>query len=329
MRITAKEIFLLSATLFELLPVPGRGQCIPTTQTFCPSSGVAIDFSGTLSNGVIDFAGPTYPTSGTGILMRHNTTLTQLVPSGSELSLINLQFKNTQTVAGASEFYGIRIITDSDAVDTAAGVNIGNFGQSDNIFLLVAGKSGETPSAPTGIGVDVNRCSTPGCTTENSSQHTGAGIQVWDWSQSATNSVTNLVLRKVNSVNSPLLMMRNDGDGAAQVFIKAGNTAEQERQFIFRGKSDQDLWILGVGADATNPFKIVDVANGRNIMVSTPGPSSLAEFPQGVKIGPSPTITSGTGVPSDACGTGSLFLRTDGGVGSTLYVCEAGAWQAK
>jgi len=40
-------------------------------------------------------------------------------------------------------------------------------------------------------------------------------------------------------------------------------------------------------------------------------------------------IMYGPGAPSGTCVTPSLFLRTDGGSGSTLYVCENGAWVAK
>jgi hypothetical protein len=39
--------------------------------------------------------------------------------------------------------------------------------------------------------------------------------------------------------------------------------------------------------------------------------------------------TSAPGVPTGSCTTGSLRSRTDGRTGSTLYVCEAGAWTAK
>jgi len=41
------------------------------------------------------------------------------------------------------------------------------------------------------------------------------------------------------------------------------------------------------------------------------------------------TISTGTGAPSGGCTTGSLFLRTDGGSSTTLYVCESSAWSAK
>jgi hypothetical protein len=42
-----------------------------------------------------------------------------------------------------------------------------------------------------------------------------------------------------------------------------------------------------------------------------------------------PSWTSGVGVPTGACTTGSLYSRADGGAGSTLYVCEGRAWKAK
>jgi hypothetical protein len=39
--------------------------------------------------------------------------------------------------------------------------------------------------------------------------------------------------------------------------------------------------------------------------------------------------TKASGAPVGACTTGDLYTRTDGGVGSTLYVCEGGTWTAK
>lgn len=46
-------------------------------------------------------------------------------------------------------------------------------------------------------------------------------------------------------------------------------------------------------------------------------------------LGSGVSTTSGAGAPVGACTTGSLYLRTDGGANTTLYVCEAGAWAAK
>ena len=39
--------------------------------------------------------------------------------------------------------------------------------------------------------------------------------------------------------------------------------------------------------------------------------------------------TEGVGAPLNPCKTGSIYTRTDGDTGSTLYVCEAGKWAAK
>ena len=50
----------------------------------------------------------------------------------------------------------------------------------------------------------------------------------------------------------------------------------------------------------------------------------------GVDIGLNgPRIIQGTGAPTVTAPDGSLYLRTDGGAGSTLYVRETGAWVAK
>ncbi len=42
-----------------------------------------------------------------------------------------------------------------------------------------------------------------------------------------------------------------------------------------------------------------------------------------------PSWTSGSGAPSGACITGSLYSNTSGGSGTTLYACQTGAWAAK
>jgi len=47
-----------------------------------------------------------------------------------------------------------------------------------------------------------------------------------------------------------------------------------------------------------------------------------------IKIG-TPTITSGTGAPSASEPNGSIYLRTDGGASTTLYIRHTGTWLAK
>lgn len=57
----------------------------------------------------------------------------------------------------------------------------------------------------------------------------------------------------------------------------------------------------------------------------------LTTASSGIKFGTgagAPTITSGTGAPAAAEQNGSLYMRTDGAAGTTLYVRAAGAWSA-
>jgi collagen triple helix repeat protein len=72
--------------------------------------------------------------------------------------------------------------------------------------------------------------------------------------------------------------------------------------------------------------------SGSTIQVRTADDSSDSGITaESIGLGATATITwtRGVGAPSGSCSTGSLFSRTDGGVGSTFYVCEAGAWAAK
>ncbi|HVB56423.1 MAG TPA: hypothetical protein VNE63_08340 [Candidatus Acidoferrales bacterium] len=57
---------------------------------------------------------------------------------------------------------------------------------------------------------------------------------------------------------------------------------------------------------------------------TTTGSGILTRFPNSAA-----TISFGSGAPSGSCVTPSLYLRTDGGTSTTLYVCESGAWAAK
>lgn len=76
-------------------------------------------------------------------------------------------------------------------------------------------------------------------------------------------------------------------------------------------------------------------ANG-SIQMTASGSGTITLNASAVQInGPirpgdtSASWTSGAGTPSGSCTTGSLYTNTSGGTGTTLYVCEAGAWVAK
>jgi hypothetical protein len=77
------------------------------------------------------------------------------------------------------------------------------------------------------------------------------------------------------------------------------------------------------------------VSSAGNVGIGTTTPSEKLEVAGNIKVG-NATIHSGTGGPNGAItgNVGDLFLRTDGGAGTTLYVKESGnatntGWVAK
>lgn len=122
------------------------------------------------------------PVIASGIALFSHTPqpFTVAVTAASELTLIDLNFANTG--AAGTQFYGIKIETDTDVVDTGAGIALFNVGRSDAIYIDVAGKpANPVGNAPTGIGIDINKetTSTSEQSSANSSQQ---GIQIFDWS---------------------------------------------------------------------------------------------------------------------------------------------------
>jgi hypothetical protein len=134
-------------------------------------------------SGQIIFHNPAL-TTGVGVLADEFSQYSALVPNAGSLTLLDFSSHNTTTTTGGSGggiLYGLHVTTDSDAVDTSAGVAIQNNGKSDNLYLGVAGKSGVAASTPTGVGIDLNRA--PGSSNENSTMNAGFGMQCFDWSQ--------------------------------------------------------------------------------------------------------------------------------------------------
>jgi len=77
----------------------------------------------------------------------------------------------------------------------------------------------------------------------------------------------------------------------------------------FNAQNVQDIGTLEVDSDTTLGGE-VEVTAASGITFGSSGP----------------TITSGTGVPATTEPDGSIFLRTDGAAGSTVYFREGGAW---
>lgn len=119
-------------------------------------------------------------TSGIALFSHTAQPFSVAVAAASELTLVDLDFANT---AGAgTQFYGLKIQTDADTVDTAAGMAIFNIGRADAIYIDVAGKTGNPAgNAPTGIGIDINK-EIAGANENASANSSQQGIQIWDHS---------------------------------------------------------------------------------------------------------------------------------------------------
>jgi hypothetical protein len=88
---------------------------------------------------------------------------------------------------------------------------------------------------------------------------------------------------------------------------------------------------LNFGSNSSASFPALKVG-GAGLQVRTADDTADASLTAGrftLGAGSSLSWTKGTGAPTGVCTTGSLYSRTDGGAGSTLYVCENTAWVAK
>jgi hypothetical protein len=140
-------------------------------------------------------------TSGNGLNMLINYDNT--VKTADSVSLIYFNTENRNT--NSSQLFNIKMDVDTNKTDTGAGISINNYGMSDNIYLAVTGKS-SVPSAPTGIGIDLNG---------SDYQNEGFGVQVWDKSttdRGVNNSPCALYLRKHGNTNTSHRLCRLYGD---------------------------------------------------------------------------------------------------------------------
>lgn len=99
-------------------------------------------------------------TSGVALFSHTTQPFSVTVAAASELTLFDLNFEGKG--AAGTQFYGIKIQTNADVVDTGAGIAIFNTGRADAIYIDLAGKSGNPAgNNPTGVGIDVNKSPTP------------------------------------------------------------------------------------------------------------------------------------------------------------------------
>ncbi len=180
---------------------------------------------------------------------------------GFDVSMISLSFENLNF--NPSQMNGIKIVTDTNAVDTGAGIAIFNIGLSDGIYINLSGKTaayGGT-NAPTGLAIDVNKKVADD--TQQDTTSSQQGIQVWDWSTTdqGAGGPRCLFLNKISNLNSAhFLMTLRANQHALQIVTKTA-----------QGGYDSTLPILEVGDESGTAAKFVMTAAG----TVTLGPASL------------------------------------------------------
>lgn len=191
-------------------------------------------------------------TSGVALFSHTPQPFSASVTPANELSLINLDFANTAAAGSGAQFYGIKIKTNTDNVDTGAGMAVFNVGKSDNIYLGVAGKSGAGPFAggnsPTGIGIDLNK--QVASVNENSTSSSQQGIQIWDHSTTdqGTGGPRALFLWKYANMNTDHILATIFANrNALQVLVDGGNAGYDATKPVIRF-DDQDTssswWVV-------------------------------------------------------------------------------------
>lgn len=108
---------------------------------------------------------------------------------------------------------------------------------------------------------------------------------------------------------------------SVKVAISKGAGGQPELQFVQTG---QRTWLIYEPA-STNDFRIWNSSTGDSLKIDGSGNVTV---PFDLLLGSTsgPKLKSGTGTPEGAVTApiGSLFLRTDGGAGTSLYVKESG-----
>ena len=111
-----------------------------------------------------------------------------------------------------------------------------------------------------------------------------------------------------------------DPDSVPTIRVVGGNTNTALR---LDSKGTQAVAVNANANSGTGGFEIFSGGATPALRLRLHADAEKLSFANGV------SIETGTGAPSGSCTTGSLFLRSDGASGTTLYVCESSAWVAK
>ncbi len=122
------------------------------------------------------------------------------------------------------------------------------------------------------------------------------------------------------SNNTPTMSLTNPQFSASLALKGTGDAGNAS--LLDNGSNGTVIW-----ENPTNRFAVWN--NGGAPVFTLDGGNGT--FSGAVQVGgpPGPTWTSGLAYPSGPCRTGSLYTRTSGGPGSTLFVCQSGRWAPK
>lgn len=178
------------------------------------------------------------------------------------------------------------------------------------------------------------------------------GVSIKSWSGGGTAHVHGLTSYVTGSGNafSSALNVVSDNTAASCVQVSGSETGRGTVKITHTGPGDNsdanasaisiDLQGVNTAAQGIHVDSVaqgttgalLDLRNNGNQLVKVLSDATFA-IPKIVLGNGGPTITIGTGAPAVAAPVGSLYLRSDGGAATTLYVKESGTgttgWVAK
>ncbi len=146
---------------------------------------------------------------------------------------------------------------------------------------------------------------------------------------SATNPGTVVKATETSTVTLGLALESIAVDGEMAIMLRTSYVTAAGNSVL--SETPGDVKVAGTGklyfGDAETYYFSL---NGTTLELNTAFKASGDfETSGSFSLGGGITWSKGAGAPTGTCTTGSMYSRVDGSAGSTLYVCEKGAWIAK
>jgi hypothetical protein len=325
-----------------------RGDSFPmrseTYGNFTAGSPVAANQSATfsLSSGtaVMNQTAVTEAQSSTAGFAIHDTALTRSSSGSGESSIYRAQ------VGGRNVFRLLaagRLLIDTATAGTSTSSRFGSGSDSSDTLLISYGGSAVNRELQIGSGtINLGLNDGSGSTATLNIQSNGGNVTLGSLAVSTNSGVyvtQGAVNRRltVSSGSSVDVVSNSDGTTAQTLTlnpsggsVSLGSTATTNQAFVWSGGTGTDRR-MAVSGNTIQVSLNSNSATYQNLAVQTSGGDLVvgSSSSTGLRLRASggSAIFSGTGTPEAAvtAPVGSLFLRTDGGAGTSLYVKESGA----